>query len=377
MSGVPIARLFGFEIRVHLSWTLILAAIAVTVATQVGRVAPETTALVRWLIGGVVAGAFVVSALAHELGHAFAARRAGMDGGPVVVYFFGSAASPRTGATRPRDEIVAGAAGPFVSIGLGALLLILTMVGELVGEGPVQVAGRIAFLVGGLNILLGAANLLPAYPLDGGRIARGLAWRWSGDEGTGLRMATRIGRWLGVGMVVGGVLVMLLIDQIDGLMLALAGWFLQSTNRAVERSADVDARLADIRVGDVMDRDVASLAPGLSVDTFAMQLLDGSSSPSLPVVDGDELVGIVGLRQVRRLKPERWAATRTSEVMVTGDALPRVDPTTSLRAVLDELVRTGLDGLPVFEAGSLAGMITRDAVARAIHDRLQPTPGAG
>ena len=124
-----------------------------------------------------------------------------------------------------------------------------------------------------------------------------------------------------------------------------------------------------------MDREVSSVAPGLTVDTFALQVLDGSSSPSLPVVQGDELVGVIGATQVRRLKPARWAETRTGDVMVGGDAMPRMAPETSLRTALDELHRTGLDGLPVMEAGSLAGIVTRKAVAEAIHDRLQ-TKGA-
>jgi len=375
MNGVPVARLFGFEIRVHFSWALILAVIAVTVATQAGRVAPETSALVRWVIGAAVAAAFLVSALAHELGHAVAARRAGMPGGPVVVYFFGSAASSRTAATRPRDEIVTALAGPAVSIILGALLLIATAIGEVVGSGPVQVTGRIAFLVGGMNIILGVANLLPAYPLDGGRVARGVVWMRTGDSRRGVRAASQIGRWLGISFGAIGLVLILLVDSIDGLMLALGGWFLVSSARAVERSGAIDTLLEGLHVEDVMDREVSSVAPGLTVDTFALQVLDGSSSPSLPVVQGDELVGVIGATQVRRVKPARWAETRTGDVMVRGDAMPRVAPETTLRTALDELHRTGLDGLPVMEAGSLAGIVTRKAVAEAIHDRLQ-TKGA-
>jgi Zn-dependent protease/predicted transcriptional regulator len=373
VNGLPVARLFGFEIRIHLSWALILAIIAVTVATQVGRVDPESSAAVRWLVGGVVAGVFLLSAIAHELGHAVAARRAGMPGGPVVVYFFGGAASPRTTATRPRDEIVTALAGPLVSIVLGVLLLVPTVVGEVVGGGPVQVVGRISFLVGGMNILLGLANLIPAYPLDGGRVARGIAWGRRGDSQRGLRTALRVGRWVGMLMGVIGIVVILLLDAIDGLMLALAGWFFVSTNRALERGVDFDRVIEGLNVADVMDRDVATVPPGLSVDTFAMQVLDGTSSPSLPVVDDGRLVGVIGLTQLRRLRPDRWAQTRTGDVMVGEAALPDVGPETSLRTVLDELGRSGLDGLPVLEAGRLAGIVTRDAVARAIQERLHPS----
>ncbi|HYH91841.1 MAG TPA: site-2 protease family protein [Candidatus Saccharimonadales bacterium] len=368
---MPIARLFGFEIRIHLSWALILAVIAVTVATQVGRVAPDSTSAVRWLIGGVVAAAFLLSALAHELGHAITARRAGFPGGPVVVYFFGGAASARTDARTPRDEIVTALAGPAVSIVLGLCLLVLTVIGEAVGSGPVQVIGRVALLVGGMNVLLGLANLLPAFPLDGGRVARGVVWSRTGDPAVGLQVAASIGRWLGMALGVVGIVLILLVDSVDGLMLALAGWFLVSSARTVARSGDVDALLEGLHVDDVMDRDVTSVAPGLTLDTFASQVLDGSSATTLPVVQGAELLGVVGATQVRRLRQNRWAETRAGDVMVGGDALPRMAPDTTLRAALDAFHRTGLDGLPVMEAGLLAGIVTRKAVAQAVSDRLQ------
>src|SRR5215207_9387197 len=133
MSAVPIARILGFEIRVHVSWAVILAIIAVTVEAQVGSMAPAVASPIRWAIGGGVAAAFLFSALAHELGHAVAARWAGMPGGPVIVYFFGGAASTTLEATRPRDEIAAALAGPAVSIAVGATLLVVALLGELAG----------------------------------------------------------------------------------------------------------------------------------------------------------------------------------------------------------------------------------------------------
>ncbi|HUP55391.1 MAG TPA: site-2 protease family protein [Methylomirabilota bacterium] len=375
MNAVPIARLFGFEIRVHVSWAIILAVIGVTAATQVAELAPEVGGPASWLVGGVVAAAFLLSALAHELGHAIAARRAGLPGGPVIVYFFGGAASSRLETSRPRDEIVIALAGPLVSLATGAVFTGVGLVGELAG-GWAQGAGRVALAVGALNLLLGGVNLLPAFPLDGGRIVRGLAWARTGDAKHALRIAASAGRYLGILFATLGIVGILVVDSLDGLMLAVCGWFIVSSASAVERTAEIDAMLEGISVGDVMDHDVSGVPPGLTLDTFADQVLDGASHAAVAVMRGPDLLGIVGEKQVRRVRRDRWAATRAEDLMVSGDALPRVGPEMSLRDALDRLHRSGLDGLPVVESGALTGIVTRRAVAKAVaeaaRNRLRP-----
>lgn len=379
MNALPIARLFGFEIRVHVSWAIILAVIGVTAATQVSQIAPEIGTAGRWAIGAVVATAFLLSALAHELGHALAARHVGLPGGPVIVYFFGGAATSRLETARPRDEVLVAVSGPVVSLVAGAVLMAFALLGELAATGPLYGVGRVALVIGVMNLLLGAVNLLPAFPLDGGRIVRGLAWARTGDPARALRIAASSGRYLGILFATTGIVGILVVDSIDGLMLAVCGWFIVSSASAIERSATVDLMLEGIRVADVMDRDVSGVPPGLTLDTFADQILDGSARSSVPVVRGPDLLGMVGARQVRRIRRDRWANTRAADLMVSGEALLSVGPETSLLDALDRLHRSGLDGLPVLEAGALTGIVTRRAVAKALaeagRDRLR-TGGA-
>ena len=190
MNAVPIARLFGFEIRVHVSWAIILAVIGVTAATQVAESAPDVGGPGSWLVGAVVAAAFLFSALAHELGHAIAARRAGLPGGPVIVYFFGGAASSRLETARPRDEIVIAARRAARQPRRGRRLLGRRgLVGELGRAAGSRRPGASRSSSARMNLLLGGVNLLPAFPLDGGRIVRGLAWARTGDPARALRIA--------------------------------------------------------------------------------------------------------------------------------------------------------------------------------------------
>lgn len=377
MSALPVARLFGFEIRVHLSWAIILAIIAVTVATRMAEFAPDTSSTLRWVVGGVVAASFLLSALAHELGHAIAARRAGMPGGPVVVFFFGGAATIHLEARRPRDEIVSALAGPLVSLAIGLGIAAVSGIGLLVGRGVVLDVARVGAIVGALNVLLGLLNLLPAFPLDGGRIVRAIGWSRTGDPVRGLQLAARTGRVTGLVLGAIGIVLILVVDSLDGLMLALSGWFVVSSARAVERSAEIDQLLQGVAVADVMDRDVAGLPPGLTLDTFADQLLGEGRATSIPVTRGDELLGMLGTTQVRRIRRDRWPETRAEDLMVSGEALPEVAPDTTLRVALERLRQSGLDGLPVLEAGAMIGVVTRRAVAEAIRDRLRANDATG
>jgi len=378
VNALPVARLFGFEIRIHVSWALILALIAVSVVTQAGMLAPGASPAASWLIGGVVAAGFLLSALAHELGHAVAARRAGLPGVPVVVYVFGGAAGPDLETERPRDEAAIALAGPLVSLLIGIAFVGIFLGTLLVGgtadgaaDGAASTIGRIAVVIGALNLLLGLVNLLPAYPLDGGRVVRAVVWQRSGDPSVGLRAAATSGRWLGRLAAVAGFAVVLTIDAIDGLFIAAFGWFLITVARAAERSAVVDDLLRGSVVDDVMDRDTAGVPAGLTLDTFADQLLAAEAPGAVPVLRDHEFIGMLGARQVSRIRRGKWATTRAADIVVSGDRLPSVTPSTPLRAVLDLLQQHTLDGLPVRVDGAFTGIVTRRAVAALVRERAR------
>jgi Zn-dependent protease/CBS domain-containing protein len=371
MSTLPFGRIAGISLRIHASWAILFALIAVTVASETGDVDPTTGVAARWVIGVAVALGFLASATLHELAHALVARRRGVAVTSIVVSFLGATSSSRLEGARPRDEVAAALAGPLVSIGLGAMLLTISVVGEVIGSGPVVVIGRVALVVGTLDVALGLLNLLPAYPLDGGRVVHALAWARTGDPRAGLRVAARVGRRAGLVVVVVGVLLMLVATPGDGLMIALGGWFLISNAKALERRASLDAVLDGMTVADVMDHDVATIPPGLTIDAFAGQVLSGSASLALPVVRGGELLGMIGARQLRRVRRDRWAKLRAEDLMISPPNLPFVTPETSVQGAIDDLARTNLDGLPVMVDGQLAGVVMRRGVAELVRVRAE------
>jgi Zn-dependent protease/CBS domain-containing protein len=371
MNGVPVARIFGFEIRIHLSWILIIAVVTVLVQMQAESAAPALSVPLRWVIGAIIAGAFLLSVLAHELAHGIAARRLGLDVGPITLYFFGGSASFQVESDRPRDEAIVAGSGPAASIAIGAVLGVVALALGTIGEPIVRGVASVLLVVAALNLILGAINLVPAYPLDTGRVVRAIVWARTGDERKGARAAARSGRAIGWVLIGSGITLMLVDDAVDGLMLALTGWFLGSASRGIDRRLIVQDLLHGVKVEDVMEREVPSVSPHLTVDTFGDRLLESGEGSAMTVLRDEEILGVIGATQLRRLRRGAWPTTRAEDLMVSPPRLPFVDARDTLWSALDRLRRSGLDGLPVVDAGALLGIVTRQGIAETIQDRAK------
>ena len=256
-----------------------------------------------------------------------------------------------------------------MSIALGAgLALGATALGA--AGGAALVAAQVLAVLAVLNLILGLVNVIPAYPLDGGRIVRAFAWRRTGIERDGWRAAASTGRIVGTLVIVGGAALILVGEVTNGAMVALSGWFLLLSSRAIGERVKVNDLIGDLSVADVMERDAPTVHPGLTVDTFAGQLLDGEvPTTAIAVLRDDEVIGILGVRQVRRLRPGDWATTRVEDVMVRPPRLPMLGPDDGLVSAVEQLQRAGLDGLPVLEDGRLVGVLTRRSIGLAVQAR--------
>jgi Zn-dependent protease/CBS domain-containing protein len=370
--GVPVARIFGIEIRVQLGWVIILALIAVIAVGQLTAVDPELEAVASWILGGLVALGFFVSSVSHDLAHALVARRRGVEVQAIGVSFFGGATPLDPTSPNPSDDAAIAASGPLTSIAIATGLFAISVGVVALGDEFRAAAGVLSVLVL-LNLLLGVVNLVPAYPLDGGRIVRDLAWRRSGSERSGWRAASLSGRVTGIVVIAIGIALLLPNGDITGAMVALTGWFLILSANAVRDRVRLDDLVGGHLVSEAMESDPVTVHPGLTVDTFAAQLLDGESPvTAVPVLQGDEVVGLLGIGQVRRIRPGAWASTRVEDVMVRPPRLTFLSPGDALRGALERMQRAGLDGLPVTEDGRLVGVLTRRAIARFV----QPRPGA-
>lgn len=367
--GIPIARIFGIEIRVQFGWAIVLALIAVIAVGQLTEVNPELEAAAAWFLGALVALGFFISSVSHDLAHALVARRRGIDVKSIAVSFFGGATPLDPTSPDPGDDVAIAASGPLVSIAIGVVLFALTVAASALGQGFTPAAGVLAVLVF-LNLVLGFVNLVPAYPLDGGRIVRDLAWRRSGSERSGWRAASISGRVTGIIVIAIGVALLFIQTDATGAMIALTGWFLVLSANSVRDRVKLDDLVGDHVVSEAMEDAPATVSPSLTVDTFAAQLLDGESPVTVvPVVQGERILGILGVGQIRRIRRSAWANTRVEDVMATPPKVSFLAPTDPLKVALERIQRSSLDGLPVLEDGRLLGMLTRRGVGRFIQER--------
>jgi len=370
MTGIPIARIFGIELRVHLGWILILGLIGYVAVAGLQVVQPGIDPAIGWLAGAVVALGFFLSSAAHDLGHAVVARRRGLPVTTVAVSFFGGATPLDPVAPTADDDLAIAVAGPAVSIVIAIVLAVVTAALNAVG-GPLflTLASTVGVLMG-LNVLLGVVNLLPAYPLDGGRIVRAFAWRRGGSIAAGWRASARSGRLAGSFAIGIGAVIALGGYVTNGAMIAISGWFLVLSARSISERLRVDRLIGGLHVEDAMETSPVSVGPTLTVDTLASQLLDGESTmTAVPVVSEGDVVGMLGVREVQRLQQRLWSTTRVEDVMAKPPRLTMLSARDSLVTAVERLQRAGLDGLPVVDGRSLVGILTRRSVGQLLHER--------
>lgn len=370
--GIPIMRIFGIEVRVQLGWAVVLGLVAVIAVGQLNQVDPALEDAMAWVLGGVVALGFFISSVTHDLAHALVARRRGIDVKSIGVSFFGGATPLDPSSPDPGDDAAIAASGPIASLAIGALCLGALAVVVAAGQEFSAAAGVLTVLVF-LNLVLGLVNLVPAYPLDGGRIVRDIAWRRTGSERSGWNAAWRSGRFTGLFVIGIGVVFLVAQGDLTGAMIALTGWFFVLSSNSVRDRIRLDDLVGTHIVRDAMEEATATVAPSLTVDTFAAQLLGGESPmTAVPVVEGGSIVGIVGAAQVRRLRRSDWAKTRVADVMVKPPKLSLLAPTEPLRQALERIYKSGVDGLPVMEDGQLLGVLTKLGIGRLIHGAGTP-----
>lgn len=366
--GIPIARIFGIEVRVQYSWVIVLALVAVIAVGQLNEVEPGLSDAVAWLLGGVVSLGFFVSSVWHDLAHALVARRRGVEVQSIAISFFGGATPLDPSSPKPADDAVIAVSGPIASLALGGVFFGFMV--AAIGFGGFGATAGVMAVLGFLNLVLGLVNLVPAYPLDGGRLVRDIAWRRTGSERSGWRAAARTGRFTGLVVIGVGLTVLIAQGDVTGAMISLTGWFLVLSANSVRDRVRLDDLVGGHVVSDAMDHDPLTVSPNLTVDTFAAQLLDGETPVfAVPVLEGDSIVGLLGVGQVRRIRRSDWAKTRVEDVMAKPPKLTFLSPTEPLKQGLERIFHAGLDGLPVLEDGRLLGILTKRGIGRFIGER--------
>jgi Zn-dependent protease/predicted transcriptional regulator len=359
MFGKPY-RLFsvlGFSVGVDPSWFILLFLITWSLALGLFPARfPDLSAPTYWIMGLAGAMGLFFSILVHELSHSLVARRFGLHMRGITLFMFGGVAEMPEEPSRAKTEFWMALAGPLTSLGL-ALFFYCVYRGGAALEWPVFWDGLIGYLAL-VNVFLAAFNLLPAFPLDGGRVLRAAVWGFTRDFARATRIAAATGSGFGLLFMAAGAARVLSGNVIGGVWWMLIGMFVRSGARASARQMEVTRVLSRERAADVMNPSPVTVDPEITVRRFVDEFLYKHDVGSFPVTEKGRLVGCIGLNEVKAVAQERWDARSVGDVMMPCEDRAIVAPDYPAEKAMARLQEGGLQRLLVVEDGYLRGAVT-------------------
>jgi len=368
-GNITLGRVGGVEVRINWSWLVIFALIVWSLADGVfPSQNPGLSDGVHLAMAIVAALLFFASLLLHELGHAWQARREGMEIDGITLWLFGGVSQFKTRFTSAGAEFRIAIAGPLVSLVLGVFFVLLALAGL-----PSAVDGVAAWL-GYINLTLLVFNLLPALPLDGGRVLRAALWRARGDLGWATRIATNVGRAFGYLFIGLGIAMFIFQGSFSGAWLAFIGRFFLQAATAEARYIATEAALDGLRVRDLMARNPVTVDGDLTVGQFMDEVARSHRFTTYPVVDRERPIGLLAFRSVAALPRSEWDSRRVRDAMIPLDRVPLLtEDATAVDALGALSPPTSNRGL-VVENGHLAGLLSITDLMRALEVRRQSRP---
>jgi len=364
-GSIRVARLLGIDIRIHFSWFLIFFIVVISLAESFGSENVTWSDTKSFVIAVIAAVLFFLSVLGHELAHAVVARRFAMNVTSITLFVLGGVANLAKEPPSAMAEFLMAAAGPGTSLALGFIGIGLGVLApSLYGAAPaLQPIQPVALYIGQINLYLAAFNLLPGFPLDGGRVFRSILWGILKDRVAATRIAARGGQTIAVLLVLAGVVLAFRLDAtINGLWLAFIAYFLWNAATATLQQERVASVIGGARVGPLMTTDFKSTSLGVMVGQVIRDLVLPMNLRAIPVISGDRFIGLVAIGDLRKIDQARWAETPVEEVMTRASDLPTVSPEDPLTVALERFGATDLPLLPVVKDGSLVGLLYRESV---------------
>ena len=353
---VPLGRIFGIPIGLDYSWFLIFALVTwLLAANYFPSEFHGWSPTLYWVMGASAAALLFASVLLHELGHSVVAMRFKVPVRSITLFIFGGVA--QIGAEPPGAgaEFLIAIAGPIVSFLLAAFF---NYAQPFVSD--IQPLWAVAKYLAYINFVLAVFNLVPGFPLDGGRVFRAIVWSVNHNFRRATLIAARVGRGFGFLFIFFGVWQIFAGNFGGGLWIAFIGWFLDHAAAMQVLQVEFQGALAGHKVAQAMSRS----PPSVSAETTLQELVDehilGSGRRSFTVTDGDRLVGLMTLHRVKEVPRERWSVTTAAQVAKPLDQLKRLEPDTELWTAMQEMDRDGVNQLPVVEHGKIVGMLSRD-----------------
>jgi Zn-dependent protease/predicted transcriptional regulator len=366
---IPLFKLAGFQVGLDWSWFIIAVLITWTLASGVfPYYYPDLTPGAYWSMGVIAALGLFASIVLHELGHATVARRYGLPIRRITLFIFGGVAEMEAEPERPAAEFWVAIAGPIVSFLVGLVCWLLLQAAAGAGAG-VPVVGVLAYLAT-INVILAVFNLVPAFPLDGGRILRAALWHWKGSLRWATRVSSTIGGGFGILLIVLGVYRVLVGDFVGGMWWFLIGLFVRFAAQASYQQVVMREALRGVPVRRIMSANPITVPSGITIAQLIDDYVYRHHHDMYPVVDNGRLVGCVSMNDIKRLPRDRWSSTTVSEIMQPCTEATAISPDTDAMEVLSLMTRSQNTRLLVTEGDRLVGVVTLRDVMKFLNVKL-------
>ena len=363
-GNLRIARIAGIAIEIHFSWLLIVGLVSWTLADDVfpGRYENWSTAA-YWIVGIAAAVLLFATVLIHELAHALVAIRRGVPVPRITLFIFGGVSQMARQPETARAEFAIAAAGPAMSFIIAAVTGVLAVTLGSANEKAEAIFGYLATI----NLLLGIFNLLPGFPLDGGRVLRSIVWGRTQNFRRATQTAAGVGEIFAYGLMGAGLLFALSGFLLNGIWFAFIGWFLFGAARGEASQLQLDTILRRLRAASVMHQDFVSVPPGMPVQEVVDRYMLEKGERAVMVANDGAVLGILTVTDVQKVPRDEWPRTPAQRIMTPREKVATVSTETPALDVLQLIGERRLNQVPVLEDGRMVGLITR----RELLDRIQ------
>jgi len=366
--SITFGKLFGIEVGLHYSWLLIALLIVMSLAGQFSSKHSDWSEAVVWSISILTALSFFATLVAHELSHALVARARGIATRSITLFALGGVAAIEEEPHDPKTEFWVGIIGPITSTVIGGLCLLLSHALASPSETPLS---AMLLWLGYINLTLAVFNLIPGFPLDGGRILRALIWWYTKDGAKATRIAARSGQFVAILFIGLGIFRFFAGEGFGGLWIAFIGWFLLQAAGATQLQNQLTGILDGVHVGDLMAQDCAMIDPQTNLHQFVEEHLLRSGRRCFVVERDGEMLGLITPHELTALDRKLWPYKTVADVMLPLEQVHTVSPATPVLEALETMGRDDVNQLPVMTDRHLDGVITRNNILQYLQTRAE------
>lgn len=366
-ASIKLGRIWGIPIGLNASWFLIFLLLTFSLSTgYFPQEYPNLSALPHWLLGLFTSLLFFASVLAHELGHAWVALRNNIPVKRITLFIFGGVAEITQEPKSPGAEFRIAIAGPLVSLALAVFFA-----GTWLVDQAIPFLGASSLYLLRINAILALFNLIPGFPLDGGRVLRSIVWKLTGSYPRATHLAASIGQVVAFGFIAWGIFTIFQGQVVNGLWTAFIGWFLQNAAASSFAQTKIQESLTGVKVSQAMVSDCSQVPSLVPLSQLVEERVLSGGQRCFFVTDNGKLEGTLTLSNIVSIPQPKWRFTTTGQAMMPFRRMVQVDPNTDLLSAMQIMNEKNIAQVPVVENGELVGMLSREQVAHYLRTRSE------